>query len=119
MTFIFWIRLCGVVALALVVFASLMLPPQLKRLRTGHWAVEHFLAYFAATSIVCLGWGHPFVMAAMLILLAALLEALQSLQPNHPPNLLAALSGAGGALAAALLASTSAFFHSSGTLAFG
>ena len=36
---------------------------------------------------------------------AALLEALQSLQPNHPPNLLAALSGAGGASAAALLAS--------------
>jgi hypothetical protein len=106
MTSISWIiRLCGVVALALIIFASLMLPPKWAQLRTGHWAVEHFLAYFAATSIVCLGWGHPFVVVGMLILLAALLEALQSLQPNHPPNLLAALSGAGGTLAAALLAS--------------
>jgi hypothetical protein len=106
MTSISWIiRLCGVVALALIIFASLMLPAKWGQLRTGHWAVEHFLAYFAATSIVCLGWGHPFVVVGMLILLATLLEALQSLQPNHPPNLLAALSGAGGALAAALLVS--------------
>ena len=95
-----------------------MLPANWAKLRTGHWAVEHFLAYFAATSIVCLGWGHPFMVVGMLILLAALLEALQSLQPNHPANLLAALSGAGGALAAGLLANMSAFLHSSGT-AFG
>ena len=106
MTSISWIiRLCGVAALALIIFASLMLPAKWQQLRTGHWAVEHFLAYFAATSIVCLGWPRPFVVAGMLILLAALLEVLQSLQPNHPPNLLAALSGASGALAAALLAS--------------
>ena len=106
MTSISWIiRLCGVVALALIIFASLMLPAKWQQLRTGHWAVEHFLAYFAAASIVCLGWQHPFVVAGMLILLAAVLEVLQNLQPNHPPNLLAALSGAGGALAAALLAS--------------
>jgi hypothetical protein len=106
MTSISWIiRLCGVVALALIIFASLMLPAKWQQLRTGHWAVEHFLAYFAATSIICLGWGHPFVVVGMLILLAALLEGLQNLQPNHPPNLLAALSGAGGVLAAGLLAS--------------
>src|SRR5262245_21112329 len=106
MTSISWIiRLCGVVALALIIFASLMLPAKWQQLRTGHWAVEHFLAYFAATSIICLGWGRPFVAVGMLILLAALLEGLQNLQPNHPPNLLAALSGAGGVLAAGLLAS--------------
>ena len=106
MTSISWIiRLCGVVALALIIFASLMLPAKWQRLRSGHWAVEHFLAYFAATSIVCLGWGDPFVVVGMLILLAALLEALQSLQPNHPANLLAALSGAGGASAAGLMVS--------------
>jgi hypothetical protein len=34
---------------------------------------------------------------------AALLEVLQSLTPNHSPNFLAALTGVGGALAAALL----------------
>jgi len=94
-----------VVALALIIFASLMLPAKWAKLRTGHWAVEHFLAYFAATSILCLGWGHPFMVVGMLILLAALLEALQSLQPNHPANLLAALSGAGGASAAGLMVS--------------
>ena len=104
MTSISWVHLCGVVAVAVIIFASLMLPPSWQRLRTGHWAVEHFLAYFAATSIVCFSWRGPFVVAGLLMLLAALLEALQSLQPNHPPNLLAALSSGGGALAAALLA---------------
>jgi len=42
------VRLCSVVALAVIIFASLMLPAKWERLRTGHWAVEHFLAYFAA-----------------------------------------------------------------------
>jgi hypothetical protein len=36
--------------------------------------------------------------------IAALLEALQALTPDRSSNLLAALCGAGGALAAALLA---------------
>jgi hypothetical protein len=99
-----WIRLCGVVALAVVIFASLMLPATWERLRTGHWAVEHFLAYFAATSIVCLGWRRPLVVAGLLMPFAALLEALQSLTPDHKPDLLSALSGAGGVLVAALLA---------------
>jgi hypothetical protein len=99
-----WSRLCGVVAVAVIIFASLMLPPGWERLRTGHWAIEHFLAFFAATSIVCLGWRQPFVVAGLLMPFAALLEAVQYWTPNHSPNLLAALSGAGGALAAALLA---------------
>jgi hypothetical protein len=105
MTSYSWVRLCGVGAVAVIIFASLMLPRSWQRLRTGHWAVEHFLAYLAATSIVAFGWQRPFVVAGLLMLLAVLLEGLQSLQPNHPPNFLAALSGAGGAVAAALLAS--------------
>jgi hypothetical protein len=99
-----WIRLCGVVALAVIVLVSLMLPARLEQLRTGHWELEHFLAYFAATSIICLGWRRPFVVAGGLIAAAALLESLQGLTPNHSANLLAVLSGAGGVLAAALLA---------------
>jgi VanZ family protein len=99
-----WIRLCGVVALAVIIAASLMLPAKLEQLRTGHWEVEHFLAYFAATSIIYLGWRRPFVVAGALITAAALLEALQGLSPNHSANLLAVLSGAGGVLAAVLLA---------------
>src|ERR1700675_703116 len=104
MTSNFWIRLCSVAALAAIIIASLTLPTKLEQLRTGHWAVEHFIAYFAATSIICLGWRRPFVVAGWLILLAALLEALQVLTPNHSANLLSVLSGAGGVLAAALLA---------------
>jgi len=104
MTSISWVHLCGVVTVAVIIFASLMLPPSWQRLHTGHWAVEHFLAYLAAMWIVAFGWQRPFVVAGLLMLLAVLLEVLQSLQPNHPPNLLAALSGSGGALAAALLA---------------
>jgi VanZ family protein len=99
-----WIRLCGVAAVAVIIAASLMLPAKLEQLRTGHWEVEHFLAYFAATSIIYLGWRRPFVVAGALIAVAALLETLQSLIPNHSANLLAVLSGAGGVLAAALLA---------------
>ena len=56
-----WIRLCGVMALAAIIFTSVMLPTKWEQVRTGHWAVEHFLAYFVATSILCLGWRRPFV----------------------------------------------------------
>jgi VanZ family protein len=97
-------RLWGLVALAVVIVVSLMLPAKLEQLRTGHWAVEHFLGYFMATFIVCLGWRRPFVVAGWVTLLAAVLKALQSLTPSHSPAFLSALSGAGGALAAALLA---------------
>jgi hypothetical protein len=99
-----WIRLSGLVALALIIVASLMLPAKLEQLRTGHWALEHFVAYFAATSIICLGWRRPFVVAGAFMAIAALLEALQGLTPNHVPNVLSALSGAGGVLSAVLLA---------------
>jgi hypothetical protein len=81
-----------------------MAPAKLQQLRTGHWAVEHFLAYFATTLIVCLGWRRPFVVAGAFMAIAALLEALQGLTPNRVPDLLSAVSGASGVLAAALLA---------------
>ena len=97
-------RLCAVVAFAILVIASLMLPPQLEEMRSGHWAVEHFLAYFAAVPIICLAWPRPFLVAAALIPSAALLEALQCLEPGHSPNIFAALSSIGGVLAGALLA---------------
>ena len=38
-----WTRLWGVIAVALVIFASLMLPTKLEHMRTGHWFAEHFL----------------------------------------------------------------------------
>jgi hypothetical protein len=73
-------------------------------MRSGHWAVEHFLAYFAAVPIICLAWPRPFLVAAALVPSAALLEALQCLSRTHNPNMYAVLSSIGGVLAGALLA---------------
>jgi hypothetical protein len=97
-------RFCAVLVMAALIIASLFLPPKLEQLRTGHWEVEHFLAYFAAVPIICLGWPRPFFVAMSLIPVAALLEVLQWWKPDHSPNFLAALSSIGGVLAGALLA---------------
>jgi VanZ family protein len=103
-----WIRVGGVMAVALIIFASVMLPAKWEQLRTGHWALEHFLAYFATAVIVCLGWRRPFVVAAGLaVIVAPLLEALQGLEPTHSANFLSVISGASGAFAAALVVSAS------------
>ena len=97
-------RLCGLIALCALIFASLLLPRQLEHMRTGHWEIEHFLAYLMAMPIICLGWPRPFLVAITLIPTAALLEVLQCLRPDHSPNFFAALSSIGGVLAGALLA---------------
>src|SRR5262245_3786581 len=90
--------------MAALIIASLFLPPELEQLRTGHWAAEHFLAYLSAVPIICLGWPRPFLVVTSLIPVAALLEVLQCLKPDHSPNFLSALSSIGGVLAGALLA---------------
>ena len=97
-----WIRLSGVLAVGLLIFASLMMPMAWERLRSGYWAAEHFAAYFATTLILCRGWPRPFLVMGFLLVLAVLLEALQCLNPDHTPN--AALSSIGGAMVAAPLA---------------
>ena len=97
-------RLCGALALVALIFASLFLPPQLEQLRSGHWEVEHFFAYLAAVPILFLGWPRPFLVAAVLIPAAVLLEVLQCLRPDHTPNPLAALSSVGGVLVGCLIA---------------
>lgn len=99
-----WIRLGGVLAIAMLIFASLFLPTELERLRTGHWFIEHFLGYFAAAATICLGWPRPFLVGGILMVAAVILEALQSFTPNHSPTLLSVVGGAAGALAAALIA---------------
>ena len=97
-------RLCSALALVALILTSLFLPPQLEQLRSGHWEVEHFLAYLAAVPILFLGWPRPFLVAGVLIPAAALLEVLQCLRPDHTPNALAALSSIGGVLVGCLLA---------------
>jgi fucose permease len=97
-----WLCLCSVVAVAAIAVASLI--PTQWELRTGlHWLIEHFVIYFAVTTIICLAWPRPFVVATSLIVLAGLLEALQGLTLDRTPDLLTAVSGAGGVLTAALL----------------
>jgi VanZ family protein len=96
-------RLCGVLTVAALIFASLLLPSQLEQMRSGHWEIEHFFAYLVAVPLICLGWPRPFVVASTLIPVAALLEALQCFRPDHSPNILAALSSIAGVMVGTLL----------------
>ena len=94
----------GAVALAAITVTTLA-PAQWVVLRTGvHWLVDHFVGYFCLTILVCSVYRRPVVVAIALMVLAGLLEALQGLTIDRTPDLLSALSGAGGVLTAALLA---------------
>jgi hypothetical protein len=87
--------------MALLVFAQLC--PAKWKPRTGLGGpIDHFLAYFAVTSVVCLAWPRPLMVGAALMAVSALLEWLQRFTPDRKPNFLAAF---GGAAAAALQAS--------------
>lgn len=97
-------RICGVFTLAAIIVASLMLPPELERLRTGHFAIEHFLAYFAAMYVLCRAWPRPALVAGALMVLAALLEVLQTLKPDHELSVLGAFGSMAGVLTAMPLA---------------
>ena len=97
-------RLMGLLTVATLVFALLFLPQKLEEMRTGYWAIEHFLAYFVATFVISMGWRRPFAVAGTLVFLGVVLEALQCLQPMHSPNVFAALSSITGALVALPLA---------------
>jgi len=97
-------RLMGLLTVAGLVFASLFLPQKLEEMRTGYWAIEHFLAYFVATFVIFMGWRRPLAVAGTLVFLGVTLEALQCLQPGHTVNVFAALSSVSGSLVALPLA---------------
>ena len=68
----------------LVAIAVATLMPAGWQIRLGlHWLVEHFLAYFAVTSIFCLAWPRPMAVAAVLLPVAVLLETAQGLTPDR------------------------------------
>jgi VanZ family protein len=96
-------KLCSVAAIALLVILALGPAKWAPRTALG-WQVDHFLGYLAITSMVCLAWPRPFVVGGALMALAALLEGLQAFTPDRSANVVAAMCGAGGALAAALIA---------------
>jgi VanZ family protein len=98
-----WIRIGGGIAIGLLVYASLSGAAAQPRTVLG-WELEHFIGYFLVTLIVCFVWPRPLVVAAALVVASFLLEGLQALTPDRDPNLIAPLCGAGGVVAAALLA---------------
>ena len=93
----------SVAAIVLLVFVALGPANWTPRTEFG-WQIDHFAGYFVITSIVCFAWPRPFVVGPALMTVAALLEGLQVFAPDRSSNLEAAICGAGGALAAALLA---------------
>ena len=94
---------CGAILIAAIAADSLV--PVAWQVRLGlHWLVEHFLAYFTVTMIFCLALPRPFVVAGMLMVLPAIMEALQSLTADRIPDLPTALSGAAGAWSGAIMA---------------
>jgi hypothetical protein len=93
----------GTAALAVITVITLG-PAQWVVLRTGvGWLLDHFLGYFCLTVLICSVYRRPILVAIALMVLAGLLEALQGLTIDRKPDLLSALSGAGGVLTAALL----------------
>jgi len=92
----------GIIMIRLVVMA---LGPGKWTPRTElGWQFDHFIGYFGITLFFCFAWPRPLLVGAILATIGALLEGLQAFTPDRTANLIAALCGAGGALAAALVA---------------
>ena len=96
-------KVCSVVIMVLLVIAALGPAKWAPRTELG-WQFDHFIGYFGITLFFCFAWPRPLVVGAIIMAVAALLEGLQALTPDRSANLEAALWGAGGALAAALVA---------------
>jgi hypothetical protein len=75
-------KFCSVAAIVLVVFAALGPGNWAPRAELG-WQMDHFLGWFAITSLVCFAWPRPFVVGGALMAFAALLEALQAFTPDR------------------------------------
>ena len=98
-------KFCSFAVICFLVYVHLG-PAKWQPPRTGlGWQLDHFLGYFVATSIVWLAWpNRPFVVAGLMMVTSALLEALQVFTPDRHADFYAALYGACGALLQALLA---------------
>ena len=96
-------KVCSMAIMVLLVIGALGPPNWTPRTALG-WQIDHFVGYFAITLPVCFAWPRPFLVGGLLIAAAFLLEGLQAFTPDRTANLVAALCGAGGAVAAALLA---------------
>jgi VanZ family protein len=95
-------KLCSGVIMILLVLAALGPAKWAPRTELG-WQFDHFIGYFGITLFVCIAWPRPLLVGGIIMAVAALLESLQALTPDRSANLEAALWGAAGALAAALV----------------
>jgi VanZ family protein len=96
-------RVCSGIIIVLLVIAALGPSAWAPRTALG-WQFDHFIGYFGITLFFCFAWPRPFVVAVVIMVVAALLEGLQAFTVDRSANVVAALCGAGGALAAALVA---------------
>jgi hypothetical protein len=73
--------------------------------RTGlGFKFEHFSAYFVMAGVLCVVSRRPYVVAASLTTLAAILEALQGLTPDRSPDFMAPLAATVGVACGVTLA---------------
>src|SRR5215467_11751227 len=96
-------KVCSLVMIVLLVIAALGPAKWAPRTELG-WRFDHLIGYFGITLFFCFAWPRPLLVGAIIMAVAASLESLQALTPDRSANLEAALWGAGGALAAALVA---------------
>jgi len=96
-------KACSVPIMVLLVIAALGPESWAPRTHLG-WQFDHIIGYFGITLFFCLAWPRPFVVGGAFIVIAALLEGLQAFTPDRTAYLPAALYGAAGALAAAVVA---------------
>jgi len=95
-------KVCSGAIIILLVVAALGPAKWAPRTELG-WRFDHLIGYFGITVFFCFAWPRPFVVGAIVMAFSALLESLQALTPDRSANLEAALWGAAGALAAALV----------------
>jgi hypothetical protein len=97
------VKVCGVAAVALLAFIALCPGAWVPRTNFG-FELDHFLAFFLTTLMVCLAWPRPLLAGGALVIVGTLLEALQGLTPDRNPTLLGAFYSVVGVLSAALIA---------------
>ncbi len=96
-------KICGVAAVATLAFIALCPADWVPRTNLG-FELDHFLAFFVVTLMVCFAWPRPLLVGGALVIVGVLLEALQLLTPDRSANVLGAFYSAAGAFAAALIA---------------
>jgi VanZ family protein len=97
------LKACSLAALVLLVFFALGPAKWTPRSGLG-FQFDHFVGYFFFTLVFCLAWSRPLVVGGALVVLAVVLENLQSFLPGRSSYFVAALYSAAGVVAAALLA---------------